>query len=398
MAEGHKLTMLGTGLIGMFYTMALHRHRGIDRVQVVYSRTEERARTFAEEWDIPKWTTDLKAAIEDEETDGVVIGLPNDLHLEAATLAAQAGKAVLCTKPLGRTADEAQQILNVVEKAGVFGGYLEDLVYPPKTLKALESVNNGALGRILWVRSRETHPGPHSDWFWDIDKAGGGAIVDMGCHCIEIIRNFIGKGIRPVEAMCWSDTLVHPVEAEDHGIGLIKFENGSMGQFEVGWAFRGGMDLRDEVAGTEGTIWLNHWLRTGFDMFTAVGQGGYVAEKAESDTGWLFPVGDEVAELGYSDMFVDMFNAWDEGREPMETLYDGYVVNAIIDACYKSAKTKQWEPIEMEWRGGKVDRETASTETDAQFVTLKTERMPDGRLKRIVKDRETGEISERIDE
>lgn len=398
MAEGHKLTMLGTGLIGMFYTMALHRHRGIDRVQVVYSRTEERARTFAEEWDIPKWTTDLKAAIEDEETDGVVIGLPNDLHLEAATLAAQAGKAVLCTKPLGRTADEAQQILNVVEKAGVFGGYLEDLVYPPKTLKALESVNNGALGRILWVRSRETHPGPHSDWFWDIDKAGGGAIVDMGCHCIEIIRNFIGKGIRPVEAMCWSDTLVHPVEAEDHGIGLIKFENGSMGQFEVGWAFRGGMDLRDEVAGTEGTIWLNHWLRTGFDMFTAVGQGGYVAEKAEGDTGWLFPVGDEVAELGYSDMFVDMFNAWDEGREPMETLYDGYVVNAIIDACYKSAKTKQWEPIEMEWRGGKVDREIASTETDAQFVTLKTERMPDGRLKRIVKDRETGEISERIDE
>ena len=398
MAEGHKLTMLGTGLIGMFYTMALHRHRGIDRVQVVYSRTEERARIFAEEWDIPKWTTDLQAAIEDEETDGVVIGLPNDLHLEAATRAAQAGKAVLCTKPLGRTADEAQQILNAVEEAGVFGGYLEDLVYPPKTLKALESVNNGALGRILWVRSRETHPGPHSDWFWDIDKAGGGAIVDMGCHCIEIIRNFIGKGIRPVEAMCWSDTLVHPVEAEDHGIGLIKFENGSMGQFEVGWAFRGGMDLRDEVAGTEGTIWLNHWLRTGFDMFTAVGQGGYVAEKAEGDTGWLFPVGDEVAELGYSDMFVDMFNAWDEGRDPMETLYDGYVVNAIIDACYKSAKTKQWEPIEMEWRGGEVDRETASTETDAQFVTLKTERMPDGRLKRIVKDRETGEISERIEE
>ena len=398
MAEAHKLTMLGTGLIGMFYTMTLHRHRGIDRVQAVYSRTEERARTFAEEWDIPRWTTDLKAAIEDEETDGVVIGLPNDLHLEAAKLAAQAGKAVLCTKPLGRTADEARQILEAVEKAGVFGGYLEDLVYPPKTLKALESVKNGALGRILWVRSRETHPGPHSDWFWDIDKAGGGAIVDMGCHCIEIIRNFIGKGIRPVEAMCWSDTLVHPVEAEDHGIGLIKFENGSMGQFEVGWAFRGGMDLRDEVAGTEGTIWLNHWLRTGFDMFTAVGQGGYVAEKAEGDTGWLFPVGDEVAELGYSDMFVDMFNAWDEGREPMETLYDGYVVNAIIDACYKSAKTKQWEPIEMEWRGGETDRETASTETDARYVTLKTERMPDGRLKRIVKDSETGEISERIED
>ncbi len=397
MPEGHKLTMLGTGLIGMFYTMTLHRHRGVDRVQMVYSRTEERAKAFAEEWEIPKWTTDIKVAIEDDETDGVVIGLPNDMHLKAATLAAEAGKAVLCTKPLGRTADEAGHILNAVEKAGVFGGYLEDLVYPPKTLKALAAVKNGALGRILWVRSRETHPGPHSDWFWDVNRAGGGAIVDMGCHCVEIIRNFIGKDIRPVEAMCWADTLVHPVVAEDHGIGLIKFENGSMGQFEVGWAFRGGMDLRDEVAGTEGTIWLNHWLCTGFDMFTAVGQGGYVAEKAEGDTGWLFPVGDEVAELGYADMFVDMFNAWDEGREPMETLYDGYVVNAIIDACYKSAKTKQWVPIEMDWRGGEVKRETTSVEADERFVTLKTERMPDGRLKRIVKDKQTGEISERIE-
>ena len=116
------------------------------------------------------------------------------------------------------------------------------------------------------------------------------------------------------------------------------------------------MDLRDEVAGSEGTIWLNHWLRTGFEMFTAVGQGGYVAEKAESDTGWLFPVGDEEGELGYTPMFVDMFNAMDEDRAPLETFYDGYVVNTILDACYKSAKTKQWEPVELtEWRGGEND-------------------------------------------
>ena len=397
MAEGHKLTMLGTGLIGMFYTMTLPKQRGIDRVQVVYSRSEERAKAFAGEWRIPKWTTDMAAAIGDPDTDGVVIGLPNDIHLKAVQLAAKAGKAVLCTKPLGRTAAEAKQMLEIVEKAGVFGGYLEDLVYPPKTLKALASVKNGALGRVLWVRSRETHPGPHSDRFWDVKRAGGGAIIDMGCHCVEIIRNFIGKGVRPVEAMCWADTLVHPVDAEDHGIGLIRFENGSVGQFEVGWAFRGGMDLRDEVAGTEGTIWLNHWLRTGFEMFTAVGQGGYVAEKAEGDTGWLFPVGDEVAELGYTDMFVDMFNAWDEGRAPMETLYDGYVVNAILDACYTSAKSKKWEPIDLDWRGGEVNAERSSAEADASFVTIKTERMPDGRLKRIVKDKETGQISERIE-
>ena len=399
--KSHKVTMLGTGLIGMFYTMTLHNQRGTDRVHSVYSRREERATAFAEEWNISHATTDLAEAINHPETDTVVIGLPNNLHLKAVELAAAAGKAILCTKPLGRTAEEAKAMLDIVENTGVFGGYLEDLVYPPKTLKALESVQNGALGKILWVRSRETHPGPHSDWFWDLEQAGGGAIVDMGCHCIEIIRNFVGKNNRPLEVMCWADTLVHPIDAEDHGIALIRFESGAMGQFEVGWAFRGGMDLRDEVSGSEGTIWLNHWLRTGYEMFTAVGQGGYVAEKAESDTGWLFPVGDEVAELGYRDMFLDMFNAIDEEREPMETFYDGYVVNAVIDACYKSAKSKHWEPVEIQdWRGTTeaADAQASQSDADERYAHLKDERMPDGRMKRIFRDRQTGEIIERVED
>ena len=399
--KSHKVTMLGTGLIGMFYTMTLHNQRGADRVHIAYSRREERATVFAEEWNIPHATTDLAEAINHPETDTVVIGLPNNLHLKAVELAAEAGKGILCTKPLGRTAEEAKAMLDIVENAGVFGGYLEDLVYPPKTLKALESVRNGALGKILWVRSRETHPGPHSDWFWDLEQAGGGAIVDMGCHCIEIIRNFVGKNNKPLEVMCWADTLVHPIDAEDHGIALIRFESGAMGQFEVSWAFRGGMDLRDEVSGSEGTIWLNHWLRTGYEMFTAVGQDGYVAEKAESDTGWLFPVGDEVAELGYRDMFLDMFNAIDEGREPLETFYDGYVVNAIIDACYKSATSKQWEAIEIQdWRGEAqaADAQTSQSDADERYVPLKSERMPDGRMKRIFRDRETGQIIERVED
>lgn len=400
MAEAHKITMLGGGFIGRFYTATLHNQRGLDRVHHVYSRREETAKTLAEDWDIPKWTTDMEEAINDPETDVVVIGLSNNLHQQAAELAAAAGKAVLSTKPLGRTAAEAKAMLNAVEEAGVFHGYLEDLVYPPKTLKALESVKNGALGKILWVRSRETHPGPHSDWFWDLEIAGGGAIVDMGCHCIEIIRNFVGKGNRPIEVMCWADTLVHPIEAEDHGIALIRFESGAMGQFEVSWAFRGGMDLRDEVSGSEGTIWLNHWLRTGFEMFTAVGQGGYVAEKAESDTGWLFPVGDEEGELGYTPMFVDMFNALDEGREPLETFYDGYVVNAILDACYKSAKTKQWEPVELDdWRGGETTETlgVAAEEIDGHQL-IKREVLPDGRTKLILRNKESGQIIERVAE
>lgn len=393
----HKITMLGAGLIGRFYTISLQRLPGVE-VSMVCATSEDEVKAFATEFGIARWSTDIEKAINDPETDTVVIGLPNYLHHRAALLAAKAGKSVLCTKPLATNAQEAKSMLDAVEDAGVFHGYLEDLVYTPKTLKAQQSVKNGALGKILWVRSRETHAGPHSDWFWDVKRSGGGAIVDMGCHCIAIARNFIGKEIRPMEVTCWADTQVHPIDAEDHAIGLVRYENGAIGQFEVSWNFRGGMDLRDEVAGSEGTIWLNHWLRTGFEMFTSVGQGGYVAEKAESETGWLFPVGDEVVALGYLDMFRDMFGAMDAGTAPMETFYDGYIVNAIIDASYKAVETKKWESIELDiWRGESVSESgPALKDYDKTHFLVKEERMPDGKLKVILKDKRTGEITQVI--
>jgi predicted dehydrogenase len=396
--DGHAITMLGTGLIGDFYTNTLHGQRGRDRVRMVYSRSEDRGVAFSRRWDIPEHTTDMSAAIEHPDTDVVVVALPNHLHEDAVAAVAATGKAVLCTKPLGRNADEAGRMLAAVERAGVFGGYLEDLCYTPKTLKAIASTQAGAIGEVTWVRSRETHPGPHSAWFWDGRLTGGGAIIDLGCHCIEIIRNFVGKGNRPLEVLCHTDTLVHPISDEDNAIALIRFESGAIGQFEVSWTFRGGMDLRDEVAGTHGTIWMNHFLRTGFEMFSAGGGGGgYVAEKAETSAGWLFPVGDEVAELGYVDMFSDMFRAMDEGRAPQETLYDGYVVNAIMDACYRSAKVHAWEPVTLDWRGASTPRIASTPETYEGQVVIKREVLPDGRLKLILKDPTTGDFTDRIE-
>lgn len=112
--RSHTIAMLGTGLIGSFYTMALHGQRSRDRVGIVYSRSSERARQFAREWDIPRWTTDLAEAVTGAGADVVVVGLPNHRHEEAVTLAAESGKAVLCTKPLGRDASEARDRKSVV--------------------------------------------------------------------------------------------------------------------------------------------------------------------------------------------------------------------------------------------------------------------------------------------
>lgn len=392
-----KICILGGGFIGRFYADSLCGRRGKDEVKVVYARKEETAIRFAKDYQVSHFSTNMEEAIAHPESEFVVIALPNFLHEEAVMLCIKYSKAVLCTKPLGRNAEEALRMTLACEQAGIFAGYLEDLCYTPKFLKSVKSVESGAIGRVLWAKSRETHPGPHADWFWDIDKAGGGAVLDLGCHCIEIARNFIGKDILPVEVMCWADTQVKPIDAEDHAIGLVKYQNGAIGQFEVSWTFRGGMDLRDEVMGTEGTIWINSFLRTGFEMFTTGSGNDYVAEKAESNSGWQFPVGDEAHELGYPNMFNDMFDAYERGEQPRETFYDGYVVNAIIDAAYLSAKTKRWELINLpEWRGRTdVKKPSVYQEFDQDHWFIKDEILPNGDKKVILKHKQSGEIIEK---
>jgi predicted dehydrogenase len=393
-----NIAMLGSGFIGRFYADSLQGYRSKDKIVTIFSRREESVKKFAKDYKVPFATTTMEEAINRPEVEVVCISLPNNLHEDAVMLCCKHKKAVMTTKPLGRNAAEARRMLDAVEKAGVFNGYLEDLVYTPKFLKAFESVQKGALGRILWAKSRETHPGPHSDWFWDIEQAGGGCILDLGCHCVEITRTYIGKDIRPMEVMCWADTQVKPIDAEDHAIGLVKYENGAIGQFEVSWTFRGGLDLRDEVMGSEGTIWSNGFLRTGLEMFTTGKGADYVAEKAESNTGWLFPVGDELNELGYNHMFTDMFNALEKGIQPKETFYDGYVVNSILDAAYKSAKTKLWEPVVLDvWRGKTgVTKDSHLQEYDSENYLVKEEVTHYGAKKVILKNKKTGKISEKV--
>jgi predicted dehydrogenase len=393
-----KIAMLGSGFIGRFYADSLQGQRSKDKIVSVYSRRDESARKFAQDYSVDHFTTNMEESIARPDVTIVCIALPNNLHEEAVMLCCKHKKPVISTKPLARNAEEAKRMLEAVEKAGIFNGYLEDLCYTPKFLKALAEVKNGAIGRVLWAKSRETHPGPHSDWFWNKEQAGGGCILDLGCHCIEITRSFIGKDIRPVEVICWADTQVKPIDAEDHAIALIKYENGAIAQFEVSWTFRGGLDLRDEVMGTEGTIWMNNFLRTGFEMFTTGKGTAYVAEKAESNSGWLFPVGDEVNDLGYNHMFTDMFRSFEEGREPRETFYDGYFCNAVMDAAYRSVTSKQWEPVQLPiWRGRTgVEKDSHLTEYDKDHYLVKEEVTHYGEKKVILKEKTSGKIIEKV--
>ena len=139
---------------------------------------------------------------------------------------------------------------------------------------------------------------------------------------------------------------------------------------------------------------MNIFLRRGFGMFSMGKAGEYVTEKAEANRGWLFPVEDEADELGYLHMFTDMFDSIDQGRPPQETLYDGYVINAIFDVVCRSAASKHWEAVGLHVRRGAEASEAIKgyTSCDDKYYLIKEEVLPDGVTKRILKDVQNGQV------
>jgi len=278
----------------------------------------------------------------------VVIALPNHLHLGAVRDAVAAGKGVLCTKPLGRTGEESAEMLRLVREAGVFNGYLENEVFAPEVMKVQELVSSGALGRVLTMRSREGHSGPHAPHFWDAETAGGGAFLDMGCHCIEAARYIVGKDVPITDVFAWGATLGHAekTSGEDNAIAILRFADGRTATIEASWTAKGGMEVRNEVYCERGRI-VHDLGSTPIRAFLEQ-PAGYLAEKTDADTGWVFPIADEPRVAGHDEQFRHFVAAFRDGVEPRETFEDGFVVNTVIDAAYRSMRSGTWESVERD--------------------------------------------------
>lgn len=341
-----NLGLVGSGFVSTFYMQALRDVPG-QRVVANFSRDLNRARRFGQQWGIPHQHDDLAELCNRDDIDLVVLGIPNDAHVDAVQTVAGAGKALVCTKPLGRNAEEAGQMLRTVRDAGVMAGYAETEVFCPAVMRVKEMIDGGALGRVLTVRSREAHSGPHAPQFWDLDAAGGGSLLDMGCHTVEVARYFFGKDLRPKEVFAWGDLLHHSdkTRAEDNAVLMLKFEDGRLALCETSWTMMGGMELRNEVYGTEGRA-ITDTTRSNVRAFTS--GAGYVLEKAGTDVGWIEPIPDEARVYGYHEELRHFVECVATGAKPREDFVDGYVVNCVIDAGYRSMKSGGWEFVHVD--------------------------------------------------
>jgi predicted dehydrogenase len=198
------------------------------------------------------------------------------------------------------------------------------------------------------VRAREAHSGPHAPHFWDAETAGGGALLDMGCHTVEAARYFFGKENVIKDVFSWGATLVHhaKTKAEDNAVLLLRLEDGRTSLTEASWTAKGGMELRNEVYGTMGRI-VTDTTSTRIRAFVQE-PAGYVMEKADADIGWVFPIPDEARVYGYHEEMRHFVQCFVEGKQPREDFVDGYIVNCVLDAAYKSMKSGHWEPVQVD--------------------------------------------------
>ena len=338
--EKTKVAILGAGFISEIHFESYSRFVPDAEVVAVYTRDKEKADDFADKHSIAKAYSDLDKLLAESECDIVDVCLPNFLHYEACMKAAAANKHVIVEKPLCMTLDQADELIEVFKQKNLLLMYAEELCFAPKYERVRAIVESGAVGDLFMLKQCEKHSGPHSRWFYESDKSGGGVMMDMGCHAIAWFRWML-KNAEPISVFADFMRVYHDTDAEDHAITMIEFDLNGKRVICVGedsWVKHGGMEDKIEVYGEKGVCYADLFHGNSSLVYSVDGYD-YASEKAGATTGWTFPVFEEVYNQGYPHELKHFVECVREGKQPIVSGEDGRAVLEIIYAAYESART-----------------------------------------------------------
>jgi predicted dehydrogenase len=382
---------LGIGIIGSRFAADLHAHvwnrfRGekVDLVAVC-SKTKESAEAFAKKFNIPHAYTDHRRMLERKDIQVVDLCLTTNLHHVMAIAAAEAGKHVICEKPLtgyfgegegriGETVsrqimmDEALKNAASVRKAVMANRikfcYAENFVYAPPVTK-LKSLMKACQGTVLDIRAEESHSGSHADYSRRWRTAGGGSLLRMGSHPVGAVLHLkhyegltkFGRPIRAKSVMgdvgqltkmeafqketkrwmvdSWEDV-------EDWSAALITFEDGSKGTIHATDVSLGGVKNWVSVFMSNAAAHVNINPNTSLVVYSpehSTFGSEYITEKVETKAGWQFPSPDEDWMRGYPQEMEDFVDAVLKDRDPVSGIDLAYEVVDVIYGAYVSAET-----------------------------------------------------------
>jgi len=347
-------------------------------LKAVCARNAERVKAFASNWGYESIETDWRALVDRKDIDLIDIASPNDTHAEIAIAAARAGKMVMCEKPLGRSAAEAEQMVSAVEAARVPNSIWYNYRRVPAVMLIKQLIDEGKLGRIFhyraqflqdWTISKELPQGGEGLWRLDVAVAGSGVTGDLLAHCIDTAL-WLNGSIADVTAMTETfikertHTLtgrVEPVGIDDASAFLGRFQNGSLALFEATRYARGHtalytLEINGEHASARWDLhdlhrlqWFDHRdegrLRGWRSVHITDGDHPYMNH-------WWVPG----LQIGYEHTFIhqlaDFLEAAAEGKSIAPTFRDGLATDYVTDAVLKSAKSGRWESVAVAQHSG----------------------------------------------
>lgn len=372
-----NIGLIGYGFMGRTHSNAfLQAPRYFDLpwrpvLKAVAARNEERVKAFAANWGYESYETDWRALIARKDIDVVDIASPNDTHKEIAVAAAQAGKMVMCEKPLGRTAAEAESMVEAVEAAGVPNTVWYNYRRVPAVSLIKQLLDEGKFGRIFhyrakflqdWTISQDLPQGGEGLWRLDVSVAGSGVTGDLLAHNIDTAI-WLNGPIVEVSAMTETfikertHTLtgkVQPVGIDDASAMLCRFENGSLAVFEATRYARGHKALNTlEINGEHASAaWDLHDLHR-IQYFDHADEGRVRGWRnvhvTDSDQPYMKHWWVPGLQIGYEHTFIHQFadfvQAAAKGESLPPTFRDGLATDYVTDAVLRSAGSRQWEKV-----------------------------------------------------
>jgi predicted dehydrogenase len=378
-----RVGMVGYSFMGKAHSLAYRNlpfYFDTDAVpvrQAVSGRNEERVKEAAEKMGWATYETDWRRLIERDDIDMIDIVTPNNTHAEIAIAAAEAGKHILCEKPLALTVEQSERMLEAVQKSGAVHMICHNYRYVPAVQYAKKLISEGRLGKIHHFRATYIQ-----DWLldptfplaWRMQKevTGSGALGDIGAHSIDLSRFLVGE-IKEVVGMMETFVKERPVgdmsgglsakaktdqmgevDVDDTTAFLARFENGALGVFEAS-RFAGGNrnGNRFEINGEKGSIRWDMENMNNLDLYFAddePGQQGFrtvnCTEEHHPYAGAYWPAGHIIGyEHTFINLMVEMMNGIANRSNPTPNFVDGVKNQKVLHAIEKSVENRSWVQV-----------------------------------------------------
>lgn len=338
-----NFAIIGCGVIAPCHADAITNLEEA-KLYAVCDIINEKANNFAKRYGIDKVYYDYKEMLKDPEIDIVCVCTPSGMHGEMSIAAAQAGKHIVCEKPMEITNEKNQAIIDAVRKYGVKMQCIFQRRTMSAAIAAKSAIAEGKLGKIVlasaylkYYRDQAYYDSAGWRGTWDLD--GGGALMNQGVHGIDLLTWMVGEKVESLFAK--AGTLARKIEVEDTSVAIFQFSGGGFGIIEGATTVYPGLETKFEIHGEYGTIIFTD---SGIEKWEFLREPVPMPKASEGLGGASDPA--KISSAGHFILLSDLVKAINENREPMIPPEEGKKAVSIIRAIYKSSQERKEVEVE----------------------------------------------------